>query len=93
MNAPFGFYGLFEFWNIIIYIDNIPYTGLKLITRRGGSGVPNINKNGVVIGRAGGNTNLYYSSITVSNFKIYNRVLTPQEILQNYNAISSRLRD
>lgn len=76
--------------NIIIYVNTIPYTGSDLSIIRGGSGTPNINSNGLVISRAGRNTNNYYGKPIISNFKIYNRALTPEEVLQNYNATKSR---
>jgi hypothetical protein len=82
--------GGFTTSNIIIYINTVPYTGSNLIINRGGSGTPNINTSGIVLGRAGTTTNLYYSPINIPNFKIYSRVLTPTEVLQNYNATKSR---
>lgn len=82
--------GGFTTSNIIIYINTIPYTGVNLITNRGGSGTPNINSTGIVLARAGTLDTNYYSPISIANFKIYSRVLSQQEITQNYNALKSR---
>jgi len=76
--------------NISIYIDTVEYTGLSLQILRGGSGTPNINNSGIVLGRAGTIENAYYGKPVISNFKIYNRALSNTEILQNYNATKSR---
>jgi hypothetical protein len=38
----------------------------------------------------GGNINTYMWNGNISNFSVYNRALTPQEIQQNYNATKSR---
>lgn len=76
--------------NIIIYINLVPYTGNGLSTLRGGSGTPNINTNGVVLGRAGRLTNQYYGKPNIAYFSIYSKVLTELEITQNYNATKGR---
>jgi len=82
--------GGFTTSNIIIYINTVPYTGANLTINRGGSGTPNINTNGIVLARAGTVENSYYSPIIIANFKIYNRVLSTDEVLQNYNATKTR---
>jgi hypothetical protein len=76
--------------NIIIYINGTPYTGPSLSILRGGGGTPNINSSGIVLGRAGRNTFQYYGKPIISTFLTYNRVLSSQEVLQNYNATKSR---
>jgi len=75
--------------NIIIYINSIPYTGANLTSLRGSTGTPAI-AGGVVIGRADVISNQYYGKPTISNFLIYNRALTSQEIQQNFNATRTR---
>jgi hypothetical protein len=82
--------GGFTTSNIIIYINTVPYTGANLTVNRGGSGTPNINTNGIVLARAGTVENNYYSKVTIANFKIYSRVLSADEVLQNYNATKTR---
>jgi hypothetical protein len=41
------------------------------------------------IGRDNNNVN-YYLTGSIASYKMYNRILTPQEIAQNYNALKSR---
>lgn len=51
----------------------------------------NTNNFGNRVFRIGGRaSNLFSQDMFLSNFKIYNRALSPQEILQNYNATKSR---
>jgi len=77
--------------NISIWINGIEYTGDSLTYRRGsGTSTPNINNTGLVLGRAGLSTNNYYGKPIISNFKIYNRALSAQEVLQNFNAQRQR---
>lgn len=76
--------------NIIIYVNNVPYTGDNLTIGRGGTGTPNINSLGIVLARAGVSSNLYYGKPIISNFSIYSKVLTAAEVLQNYNATKGR---
>jgi hypothetical protein len=45
--------------------------------------------NRVQIGRKGDSSSVWFNG-NISNIKIYNRVLTPEEILQNYNATKGR---
>lgn len=82
--------GGFTTSNIVIYINTIPYTGANLTISRGGSGTPNINSSGIVLARASALISSYYSPCTIANFKIYNKVLTSNEVLQNYNAQKTR---
>jgi hypothetical protein len=77
--------------NITIYVNSISYTGNQLTVHRGNSGsTPNINSNGIVLSRAGVTTNSYYGKPIISNFRIYNRVLTQDEIVSNFNSQKSR---
>lgn len=77
--------------NITIYVNSIPYTGSNLtVLRESPYNLPNVSNNGVVIGRAGSSVDLYYGKPIVSNFSIYNRVLSATEVLQNYNAHKNR---
>jgi hypothetical protein len=82
--------GIFNPTNISIYVNLVKYTGNNFIILRSNYGTPNINSNGIVLARAGVNTNNYYGKPIISNLKIYNRVLTEQEITQNYNALKGR---
>ena len=83
--------GAFNTTNISIYVNLVKYTGSDLSVLRGStSNTPNINSNGIVLSRAGGATNNYYGKPIISNFMIYDRVLTEQEITQNYNTLKPR---
>jgi hypothetical protein len=75
--------------NVIIYVDGVAYTGGNLLVLRGSSGTPNINNNGIVIGKSSIAENAW-GKPRVAIFNMYNRVLTAQEVLQNYNATKSR---
>lgn len=65
--------------NAIIYLNGSPV--LTTTIKHSNHSVP------VYVGEA--NSNQYFSG-RISNASIYNRVLSPIEILQNYNAIKSR---
>ena len=69
--------------NVIVYID-----GVSLYT---GTGASYLGGSGRVI-HIGNNTAGYGRHIkgTISTVKIYNRALTSQEVLQNYNALKGR---
>tara|TARA_Y100000389_G_scaffold201734_1_gene245186 strand:- start:5 stop:721 length:717 start_codon:yes stop_codon:yes gene_type:complete len=82
--------GGFTTSNIVIYVNGIAYTGGDLSTLRGGSGTPNINSTGLVFSRAGTTVNNYYGKPIIANFKVYNRTLSPTEVLHNYNALKGR---
>lgn len=69
------------------YVNGINYS-FNVVDRNNSSVVTLVP--GYVLGRIGQTTNLYYSSGEIANFKIYNRVLTATEVLQNYNALKSR---
>jgi len=79
---------------IIIYINGIAYTGSDLTVLRGSSHTPSLNTStsgkGIVIGRVGPETSLYYGVGEMPLFKVYNQVLSSEKIKQNYNAINSR---
>jgi len=76
--------------NIIIYINGVAYTDTDLTIVRGGSGTPDINNTGVVIGKSNISENGQYTPVDVANFKIYDRILTSSEVIQNYNAQKGR---
>ena len=79
---------------IIIYVNGVAYTGSNLTVMRGSSHTPNLNTStsgkGIVIGRGGPATNLYYAPGEMPIFKVYNKALTSAEVLQNYNATKGR---
>ena len=52
-------------------------------------GTPNVTNTNLEIGRYGALSQYYYSG-SIANIQIYNRALTAQEILQNYNATKTR---
>lgn len=76
--------------NISIFINGTKYTGGDLITRRGGSGTPNINTSGITLGRIHSTTNSYYANGSIGNFRVYNRILGDNEVKQNFNAYRKR---
>ena len=71
--------------NCILWKNLTSYTGNALTILRSETGVPNINTQGVCIGRI-------HSSydpplpLQVAHFMVYDRVLTAAEVTQNYNA-------
>jgi hypothetical protein len=65
--------------NAIIYLNGVP-----ILTTT----IKNTTSNQVQIGN-GGNADQYMSG-SVGSVQIYNRVLSAQEVLQNYNALKSR---
>lgn len=81
--------GSFTTSNISIHVNETEYTGGNLIVLRGGSGTPNINNTGIFLGRAG-NQGAYYSKVSIAKFMVYNRMLSPTEVIQNYNADKAR---
>jgi len=83
--------GSFTTSTCAIFVNGVKYTGNDLITRRGGSGTPNINSSGITLGKIHATTNNYQANGEIQCFKIYNRVLTDQEIKQNFNAHRKRL--
>jgi len=66
--------------NAIVYLNGNPVltTTIKL------------NNNGVPLTLASGGTSLQFLSGSIALAQVYNRVLTPVEVLQNYNAQKSR---
>ena len=53
-------------------------------------GVTNFQYNRLGLGARNDTFSGSYSNSQISNFKVYNRVLTAQEITQNYNALKNR---
>jgi hypothetical protein len=75
--------------NCILWKNLTKYTGNQLTILRAESVAPNIGNNGVNLARI----SQTYSTpvpIDIGLFSIYNRVLSTQEITQNYNATKSR---
>lgn len=77
--------GAFSRANITIWRNLVSYTDTALTASAGETTVPAINSNGVFIGN-GSTTASNHSQIDVSNFMIYNRVLSSAEITRTYNA-------
>lgn len=75
--------------NCILWRNLVSYTDTQLTILRAESVPPNIGNNGINIARIS-QTYSTPTPIQVSNFIIYNRVLTATEITQNYNATRSR---
>jgi hypothetical protein len=65
------------------------YINGELLDSRSRS-IVNSSTRQIIIGRWAGSYNSYYLNGEISNSQTYNRALTPQEILQNYNATKSR---
>jgi hypothetical protein len=76
--------------NISIFVNGVKYAGGSLITRRGGSGIPNINNSGITLGRIHSSTNGYYANGQVPIFKAYNKILSDFEVRQNYQQYKTR---
>ena len=76
--------------NIIFFINNIKYETSDLAYARNNPTTPNINNNGVVLGRAGNTTDNYYAKIGIGCIYFYNRTLSDYEALQNYRVLQSR---
>ena len=75
--------------NCIIWRNLVSYTGVQLTVLRSEGPAPNINNYGLTIGSISRTTG-YCVGMDVGCFYIYNRVLTSDEIAQNYNAQKSR---
>jgi hypothetical protein len=75
--------------NCILWRNLTSYTGNQLTILRNENVAPNINNNGITLARISTTYNVPVN-IRISNFKVYNRILSPDEILQNYNATKSR---
>jgi hypothetical protein len=71
--------------NMGIYINGI----LRNSVNSAWTGTSRWPTNGWNLGRDNNNNNQFYSG-HIASCKIYNKTLTPQEILQNYNATKSR---
>ena len=84
--------GQFNTTNISIFINGIEYTGSKLIIIKGNTHTPNLNTStkGIILGSSSTESSSYYVPGVISLFRIYSKILTLSEILQNYNAYRSR---
>jgi hypothetical protein len=70
-------------WNLNIYINGTNDSNTTTSVN------PNATNAGTAIGRAGDYTSQYFSG-RISNVQFYNRALSAQEVLQNYNAQKGR---
>jgi hypothetical protein len=75
--------------NCIVWRNLTSYTGAQLTVLRAEGPAPNINNYGVTLGSISRTTS-YCAAMDVGNFFVYNRVLTPAEIAQNFNAYKSK---
>ena len=81
--------GLMTRANCILWRNLVSYTGNQLTILRAENVAPNINNSGFSFARISPTYNVPVN-FAISNTVIYNRILTPAEILQNYNATKSR---
>lgn len=82
--------GAFTRANTAIWVNQTKYTGTDLIIDRAESAsIPALNNVGITIA---GITPTYGTPFPfrMSNFLVYNRVLSDQEVLQNFNALRGR---
>jgi hypothetical protein len=72
--------------------DRKTYINGVLVTSDTQSGTIATNTNGMSIGDYGGfnGSRGYYYNGSIASVKVYNRALSSQEVLQNYNALKSR---
>jgi hypothetical protein len=75
--------------NCILWRNLTSYTDNQLTILRNENVAPNINNNGITLARISTTYNVPVN-IRISNFKVYNRILSATEILQNYNATKGR---
>jgi hypothetical protein len=78
--------------NISIFVNGVEYTGASLTNLRGTSATPNLNTStqGISLGRINVNQNQYFAPMAIYNFKVYNKALSNQESIQNWNSIRTR---
>ena len=82
--------GGFSTSSVTIYVNTIAYTGSDLSILRGSSTyTPNINNNGIVLGKSSISESAW-GSPDIATFNIYSRALSPDEILQNYLSTKER---
>jgi hypothetical protein len=75
--------------NCIIWRNLDMYTGSQLTILRSENVAPNINNNGVTVARISTTYNVPVN-IKVNNFTVYNRILSAQEVQQNFEATRGR---
>jgi hypothetical protein len=75
--------------NCIVWKNLDSYTGTQLTILRAENVAPNINNQGITLGRIHPSYNVPVN-FQFSSVVVYNRTLTAQEIQQNYNATRSR---
>jgi hypothetical protein len=71
--------------NVVLYIN-----GISSITNTFNYDLFNSTSNSIIGGYTYGNGLSYLMKGNISNIQFYNRALTAQEVLQNYNALKSR---
>ena len=76
--------------NITFWINDNPETGGDLVQVRGGTNTPTIGTEGMILGRAGYSVNAYFAPVDIGFIAFYDRVLTTDEILLNFNAKRTR---
>ena len=76
--------------NIIIYINGVAYTGDALQVMRDNGAVPNVSNGPLTLGGVSTTDNQYYGKPIIGSFTVYNRVLSPAEIMQNFYAQGPR---
>ena len=84
--------GVFTRANMTMWKNSVSYTGAALSVLRGNEATtPIINPaGGIALSRVSAADNGYYSPMTIADIKIYNRVLTADEIQTNFNALRGR---
>lgn len=75
--------------NCILWRNLDSYTGNQLTILRSENNAPNINNNGVTIGRISKTYNVPVN-IRVGQFLVYDRILSSNEITQNFNTTKRR---
>jgi hypothetical protein len=82
--------GLMTRANCAIFVNGVKYTGTQLSIQRAEGGSPNINNLGIFLGSIDSVSTNYNTPMDISNFFVYNRVLSDAEIIQNFNALRGR---
>lgn len=75
---------------VSIYVNDVIFNGSDFQVIRGSSIIPNINSNGVCIGRAGRSTAAYHGKPVVSCFLLYAKELNQFEVEHIFNSTRSR---
>lgn len=75
--------------NCTLWKNTTSYSGNDLTVLRAENVAPNINNNGFVLGRISNSYNVPVN-FRYSHVFVYNRVLSSDEVIKNYNALKSR---